>query len=181
MTGAHFSIGVNPIAGIVYFLNRRSAQEAAKLYWGRAASREELPALRSSSDIAWGFGSRERWGGLEGIKGFMSLMVVNVDTRQIVDEVLRARYGEFNEGVLPWPGTTFDVDDVEGQALLGMSGPSEKRVGWADDEMQALRMDLRLASFWHSISRNWAATRSLIRSLYSGLKSTGPYQICCFG
>lgn len=129
MTGAHYSIGINPIAGVVYFLNRRSAQEAAKLYWGRAASHEELPALRSSSDIAWGFWSRERWGGVEGIKAFMSLMVVNVDTRRIVDEVLRVRYGEINEGVLPWPGTTFDVDNVEGQALLGMLGPSGERIG----------------------------------------------------
>lgn len=126
MTGAHFSIGVNPIAGIVFFLNRRSAREAVKMYWGYAATNEQLPALRSSSDIAWGFWNRGNWGKLGEVRAFMSLMVVNTDTLRIIHRVLEMGQAGLKEGrrgiegVRPWPGTTFGVDDIEGQALLGM-------------------------------------------------------------
>lgn len=127
MTGAHFTIGINAASGIVYFLNRRSAREAARIYWGLGTPpSDQLPALRSSSDIAWGFYNRMNWGRLENIRAFMSMMVINVDTVRIIDQVLKMH----NEGlpeeaqrvhsVQPWPGTTFDVNDVGGQALLGM-------------------------------------------------------------
>jgi hypothetical protein len=129
MTGAHFSIGVNAASGIVYFLNVRSAQHAARMYWdGGAAASEQLPALRSSSDVAWGFWNRENWGRLGGIRGFMSMMVVNADTMRVIDQVLKMRNADLpfeqrTAGVQTWPGTTFSVDDVEGQALLGMWSP----------------------------------------------------------
>ena len=36
----------------------------------------------------------------------------------IIEHVLAMRR---IDGVQPWPGTTFDVHDIEGQALLGTS------------------------------------------------------------
>lgn len=127
MTGAHFSIGVNAASGMVYFLNRRSAKQAASMFWGFAnPPGDQLPALRSSSDVAWGFYNRMNWGRLGNIRAFMSMMVVNADTTRIIDQVLKMHNvglpeGEQRfDGVQPWPGTTFDVNDVEGQALLGM-------------------------------------------------------------
>ena len=126
MTGAHFSIGINAASGIVFFLNVRSAQYAAKMYWGvNLPPGDQLPALRSSSDIAWGFWNRVNWGRLGNIWAFMSMMVVNADTVRIIDQVLEMRNADlpFDQQihrVQPWPGATFDVDQVEGQALLGM-------------------------------------------------------------
>jgi hypothetical protein len=127
MTGAQHTIGINAASGIVFFLNRLSAEKAAQRYWDLGPKRprsEELPALRSSSDIAWGFWSRENWVTLGGIRAFMSLMVVNSDTLFVIEQVLsmyngRVPEGQRVDGVQPWPGTTFDVDEVEGQALLG--------------------------------------------------------------
>jgi hypothetical protein len=126
MTGAHHTIGINPDSGIVYFLNLRSAQKAAQMHWGiDNPPSDQLPALRSTSDIAWGFYNRANWGRLPNIRAFMSMMIVNTDTLRIIKRVL-AMYNDSLpaemqriNGVQPWPGTTFDVNDIKGQALLG--------------------------------------------------------------
>lgn len=54
MTQAYAKVGVNPVDGIVYFLYRQSPEDAAQEHWKRRPRADELPALRSSSDITWG-------------------------------------------------------------------------------------------------------------------------------
>lgn len=54
----------------------------------------------------------------------MSLMVINAETTRIIEQVLHMRNAALSldqqiRGVEPWPGVTFNVDNVEGQALLG--------------------------------------------------------------
>lgn len=52
-------LGVNPESDIVYFINRLSPVEAARGLWKiDEIDRTQLPALRSSSDIAWGMWNR---------------------------------------------------------------------------------------------------------------------------
>ena len=126
MTGAHHTIGINPDSGIVYFLNLCSAQKAAQMYWGiDKPPSDQLPALRSTSDIAWGFYNRASWGKLSNIRVFMSMMIINTDTMRIIERVLAMYNNDLSadmqriDGVQLWPGTTFDVNDIEGQALLG--------------------------------------------------------------
>lgn len=160
MTGAHFSIGINAASGIVFFLNVRSAQYAAKMYWGvDFAPGDQLPALRSSSDIAWGFWNRVSRGRLNNIRAFMSTMVVNADTVHIIDQGLKMRNADlpFDQqihGVQPWPGTTFSVDYVEGQALLGTlyppssyaANPSSRFSEW--DRSWILSCATQAATWW---------------------------------
>lgn len=54
VTLAYARIGINRADGVVYFLHRRSPEDAAFENWGYKASPDELPALRASSDISWG-------------------------------------------------------------------------------------------------------------------------------
>lgn len=54
VTQAYTKVGINPVSGLVYFLHRQSPEDAATEHWGRKPTGEELPALRSSSDITWG-------------------------------------------------------------------------------------------------------------------------------
>ena len=94
------------------------------MHWGVDPASDQLPVLRSSSDVAWGFWNRMNWGRRSNIRAFMSMMVINADTARIIDQVIKMRNADlpFDQqirGVQPWPGTTFDVDRVEGQALLG--------------------------------------------------------------
>lgn len=88
-------------------------------------ARSELPALRASSDIVWGFHSRVNWGRFGNVRAFLSTMITNTETEDIIEQILEDYNAELPEGreeidaVPPWPGMTFDTDDVAGQALLG--------------------------------------------------------------
>ena len=106
-------------------MNRLSPYEAAKDEWDVAdPKKEDLPALRTTSDHAWGFWYRANTNNLGNIKKIMSTMVVNKITQALIDHAL-ATY-ELGPGerrptqILPWPGTTFDSTTDQGDALIGM-------------------------------------------------------------
>ncbi|KAF3039950.1 hypothetical protein E8E12_008925 [Didymella heteroderae] len=72
-TEAYSTIGINPDAGAVYFLNRLSPANAARDNWNIPEVRKEwLPALASSSDHAWAFWNRANAGNLGDIKEIFS-------------------------------------------------------------------------------------------------------------
>ena len=52
ITNAEHTIGVNAEAGVVYAMQLSSAAKAARHLWDRTTLADELPAIRSVSDIA---------------------------------------------------------------------------------------------------------------------------------
>lgn len=82
---------------------------------------DELPAVRSCSDIAWiGWESyaEELKLDVKNIKYFLSLSITNIQTHAIISRVI----GETvpgSEGYPAWGGFEYDTNTPEGQAILG--------------------------------------------------------------
>lgn len=119
-TGGHFTISVNGKDGYIFFTNRVSTAHSARTLWNipqyAPVPQDELPALRSSSDLAWGFWNRVSGHNLGNVNGFMSITVVNEDTGYIIDLAVERR----GYDSLPvWPGIRFDPGTEEYNALLG--------------------------------------------------------------
>ncbi|KAF1915787.1 hypothetical protein BDU57DRAFT_450258 [Ampelomyces quisqualis] len=127
VTNAEFIMGVNAKDGLVYFINLLSPVQGAMQLWNNPnPSKDDLPAIRSSSDIAWGLWNRAVNGenmNVQKITKFMSLTVTNDETEEIIYEALgrwKPPPGQPRlEDPVAWPGTTFDTTSEEGQALLG--------------------------------------------------------------
>jgi hypothetical protein len=117
VTNAYYTIGINARDGVIHMINRKSPESAAKNQWGvDNVPKNELPALRSSSDIAWGMWERMSPGKLGNINYIFSHQIVNKETRQII---LRALDGQ---PLRTWPGTEFVAGEAsEYWALLGIS------------------------------------------------------------
>ncbi|CAI9635688.1 unnamed protein product [Alternaria burnsii] len=120
VTGAEHTIGVNAEAGVVYAINLSSAAKAARRLWKRAALTDELPAIRSVSDIAWAFWNRVHSDveSLQNIRYLFVTMIINKETNQHITRAL----GTLNppkEDVEVWPGHDFDMETDAGKALLG--------------------------------------------------------------
>jgi hypothetical protein len=94
---------------------------------------DELPLLRSSSDIAWGLWNRGsnnmKNPNVKNIQKIFSMNIVNEETKMIMIRALgsvKVPEGEPKIFQPPaWPGATFDLssgeeDGVAGRALLGM-------------------------------------------------------------
>ncbi|KAI4621131.1 uncharacterized protein J4E87_006759 [Alternaria ethzedia] len=115
ITGAFHTIGINAQDGVIHMINRRSAQSAAKQLWNVAqAPKDQLPALASSSDIAWGLWERMSAGNLANINYIFSHRITNEETRAIIARALEGRE------VRPWPGEMFEAGmATEYWALLG--------------------------------------------------------------
>ncbi|OAL46996.1 hypothetical protein IQ07DRAFT_479568, partial [Pyrenochaeta sp. DS3sAY3a] len=121
VTGASFTIGANPQSGFVYFVSRANPALAAMRQWrlDSLPPKDQLPALRSSSDIAWGFWNRVSAGNLGNIHKFMSMHIVNRETQSLIlRSVARAGITDLNN-IPVWPGLTFNVQTEEFYALLG--------------------------------------------------------------
>ena len=155
-TQAYSTIGINPDAGAVYFLNRLSPAKAAKENWDLPEIRKEwLPALASSSDHAWGFWDRANAGNLGGVKKIFSCMITNEITLALINEALRTYPlgpGEGRpRGVEKWPGTTFPMWYDAAQALLGVL-LMFVICFQVTDLLQAHLMDWLSATFWLNTS-----------------------------
>ncbi|KAH7552921.1 hypothetical protein BM1_07894 [Bipolaris maydis] len=129
ITGAHFIIGVNSKDGYIFLVDRSSPETQARLLWNIPQHipipRDEMPALRSSSDIAWGMWNRVSGHNLGGINAFLSFEVVNEETGRLIEMAMEKND---HDEVPPWPGVRFNSGTEEYRALLG--SPNGIAVGY---------------------------------------------------
>lgn len=121
VTGASFTIGVNAQSGLVYFISRHNPALAAMRQWRLDAPppKEQLPALRSSSDIAWGFWNRLSAANLGNIHKFLSMHIVNRETQSIILRAIASTGATSLNDVPVWPGISFNAQYEQFFALLG--------------------------------------------------------------
>ncbi|PVI02094.1 hypothetical protein DM02DRAFT_486054, partial [Periconia macrospinosa] len=113
-TGGRCQIAVNHADGAVIAQGRLSPAHAAERNWHRKPSVEELPALRTMSDILWGAWSRDN-NNVKNIKYLWAQGVSNDGTKAIIATALK----KMNKKLETWPGTAFNMTSEEGKALLG--------------------------------------------------------------
>ncbi|KAI4911999.1 hypothetical protein J4E90_006817 [Alternaria incomplexa] len=115
VTGADSTIGINPKAGIIFFLTRESPAYAARKLWNVPSVKpDEMPALKRSSDIAWGLWNRHCKESLSNINYFFTVAVANPETRKIISRAM-------GQNAVPnAPGYTFRAGNENFIALLGM-------------------------------------------------------------
>lgn len=129
-TQAYTTLGINPDAGALYFLNRMSPKEAAAYEWNIDVSTVQkhwLPDLSSSSDHAWGFWWRTHHSGnLANINKIFSCMITNEITLALIDHALKTfpmppgtPETSRPKGVDKWPGITFPIEYDAAHVLLG--------------------------------------------------------------
>jgi hypothetical protein len=135
VTEAFTTLGINPVSGVLYFLNRLSPLEAAHENWDipiDQVQKKFLPDLSSSSDHAWGFWNRANVGGdLANINKIFACMITNAITLALIAEALRTYplppgvdESQRPRSVEKWPGTTFEMHYDAAQVLLGILAPS---------------------------------------------------------
>ncbi|OAL46986.1 hypothetical protein IQ07DRAFT_634568 [Pyrenochaeta sp. DS3sAY3a] len=134
VTGGHAKIGINRRSGIVHYIDRYSAESAAAHTWGVPAEyvqSEDLPKLRSSSDLAWALWNRHRDSsssrdpGIKAINNFIAWHIVNTDTADVIVRRILTRRGALYGMPDPWPG--HDViagsdDDQEAEDAAALIG-----------------------------------------------------------
>jgi hypothetical protein len=94
----------------------KEARDLWRIRKGDPVPSDELPALRASSDLAWGFWNRVRRDKLAEIHGFVSMLITNGETRRIIDRILREQ--ELDRVPL-WPGIDVKINTPQYMALLG--------------------------------------------------------------
>jgi len=118
VTSAEDTVGINGIGDMVVAINIVSPARAAEDLWGRKPLPEELPHIRSFSDISWAYWNRAAAGNIQGIKYFMAAMVINKETNQYIRRIL-SELTPPEEETKTWPGHEFSMDSDAGKALLG--------------------------------------------------------------
>jgi hypothetical protein len=119
------------VAFLTFPVNRQSPYTNAKVLWKDRPNDnprpDELPLLRSSSDIAWGLWNRGSAANVKNIQKIFSMNVNNDETQMIIFRALgsvKVPAGKLKlSRVGKWPGTTFvlGTENDDGLALLGMS------------------------------------------------------------
>ncbi|KAH3906715.1 hypothetical protein HBI56_228980 [Parastagonospora nodorum] len=115
---AAHAVGVNGIGGAVIAMGIVSPAKAAAGLWCRDRKPEELPHIRSFSDISWAFWNRAAAGNIQGIHYFMATMVINRETNQRINKAL-SELTPPEEDTKGWQGHEFGMDSDAGKALLG--------------------------------------------------------------
>jgi hypothetical protein len=118
ITGAEHTIGVNAAGGAVFAIGISSAAKSARRVWGVVPKEDELPHIRSVSDIAWAFWNRAAAGNSQDIKYFFVTMIINPETNRHIRRALKTLKPP-KEEVEGWPGVDFDMESDAGRALLG--------------------------------------------------------------
>ncbi|KAF1849711.1 uncharacterized protein K460DRAFT_257900, partial [Cucurbitaria berberidis CBS 394.84] len=118
VTGGTHDIAVNSAGAVILMNVISAAYSAEKFLWKKKAGTNELPHIRSTSDIAWGLWNRVAPGNVKEIKYLIVAQIMNTGTRDLI----RAAY----ETLTPpqsetrvWPGIDFNMDTSGGQAILG--------------------------------------------------------------
>ena len=113
-------------------MDRDSPQSAGKNR-KPAVQGDELPAIRSCSDIAWllwkEFG--QDVGNIKNLNYFLSLSITNAETQAIISSAIRSAIPDA-ESFPAWGGYEFDTDTPEGQAILGQLRCVDLRIGRTD-------------------------------------------------
>jgi hypothetical protein len=118
VTSAAHTVGVNGIGGAVIAMNIVSPAKAAAGLWSQDPKPEELPHIRSFSDISCAFWNRAAAGDIQGIHYFVATMVINRETNQHIKKAL-SELTPPEEDTKGWPGHEFGMDSDAGKALLG--------------------------------------------------------------
>ncbi|KAI4670549.1 uncharacterized protein J4E79_000831 [Alternaria viburni] len=114
VTGADSTIGINPKAGIIFFLTLESPTYAARTLWNVPSVKpDEMPKLQRTSDLTWGLWNRHSKESLSNINYFFTVAVVNPETRKIISRAMG------QNAVPKAPGYTFRADNENFIALLG--------------------------------------------------------------
>ena len=102
--------------------NRQSPATSAQALWGlqNPPANDELPALKSSSDIMWGLWNLASPNNVGGIKYILSTPVINDETVAIIKKILEDNCLDLDE-LMTWSGCEFGSDEPEYLALLGKS------------------------------------------------------------
>ncbi|KAH5436206.1 hypothetical protein HBI47_071090 [Parastagonospora nodorum] len=115
---AAHAVGVNGIGGAVIAMGIVSPAKAAAGLWCRDRKPEELPHIRSFSDISWAFWNRAAAVNIQGIHYLMATMVINRETNQRIRKAL-SELTPPEEDAKGWQGHEFGMDSDAGKALLG--------------------------------------------------------------
>jgi hypothetical protein len=120
VTNAEHTVGVNAEAGAVFAIQLFSAAKAARRLWKRVPLADELPAIRSVSDIAWAFWNRVHGDAesLQNIRYLFVTMIINKETNQHVQRALSTLDPPKRDAEV-WPGHEFSMETDAGKALLG--------------------------------------------------------------
>jgi hypothetical protein len=122
---------VNAASGLIVLTNRQSPGTSAKALWGlpNIPPSDQLPALKSSSDIMWGLWSLASPNNLRGIKYVLGTPITNDETVAIIERVLQDNCLELDE-LMEWTGCAFEADEPEYLALLGKLNTSSTLCSW---------------------------------------------------
>ena len=116
-TGASYAFAVNSKDGVIMGLNRLSPKHAAE-HRKPPVPKDQLPVLNQFSDVAWiGWDSMtaEEGHDITNLRFFVSVGIVNPETRSVVRRALDAKGWELS----PWPGHTFERQWFETRAIIG--------------------------------------------------------------
>lgn len=116
-------MGVNSVGGAVMMIDARSPASGATALWGRPPLTAELPHIRSTSDIAWGFWNRATTGtattgNIKNIKYFFVCLIVNPETIDLI-RMAHEKLTPPRSAPGIWPGSEFSMESEQGLALLG--------------------------------------------------------------
>ncbi|KAF1830124.1 hypothetical protein BDW02DRAFT_508327 [Decorospora gaudefroyi] len=119
VTGAEFTIGVNPISGLIVMIFLQNPETSAQQLWDVPHIQKHwLPALRASSDMAYGLWTATSGHYFSSLKYILSTPITNDDTVAIFERIMQSIDFELEE-MERWPGHVFYPDDEEYKALLG--------------------------------------------------------------
>lgn len=107
------SILIYPLAIIA--TNLETPLTGTKYNWPSLATRDQLPALRFTSEIFWGYWLASN-SDPKNLRIFAAYNVVNDETSSLA---ARALTSNGHETLTPWPGVSFARASKEGKALIG--------------------------------------------------------------
>jgi len=132
VTGAVLELAVNPVGGgnppdpcpliipltvpVIFQQYVTSPKTAARNLWNKDPLPEELPKLRALSDLMWGVWNRDN-PNTKNIRYFWAQGVANRNTKALIARALKG----VDKKLEKWPGTSFNMDDDAGRAILGTS------------------------------------------------------------
>jgi hypothetical protein len=111
-------MGVNAAGGALFMMNSVSAAHGAEKLWGRTPNADELPHIRSFSDVAWAFWNRAASSNIQNIKYLFVNIVMNDETNRLIEFAHRS-LNPPRSAPPGWPGIEFSMDSEGGQAILG--------------------------------------------------------------